>query len=402
MEANSNKLLIVDNDPMSRRYTRNLAMKLDYEVEESCSVSEALGRIMQFSPSLIVIDLNLSDKDGIDMLVELAKLDCNAAILILGSFERAVLETAETVGSELGLRILGVITKPFLPAEITSWLKSARVDQPFFSEQVMRSAFENDEFLLHFQPTFHRDAGHPWRVTGVAAYLRWDHPKLGILRPGQFLGAFEQAGLLPEITDQAISEAARHVRYWQERGISLSVGISIPWQLITDSGLPERLETAARKADINPSKIKLNISNIPKSAESAVGREVLARLRLKEFQLVLDDFADLRSSINSLAKLPFTAINLDSSLVSLARFDNDAAHTISTIISVGRELGLEIHAKSVADQLELDTLEELGCCSARGNIFSAALPGSLVEGFVRRWNKACAPPRLELERTGND
>ncbi len=402
MQMNSNKLLIVDNDPMSSRYTRNLATKLDYDVKESRSASEALGYVTQFSPSLIVVDLNLPDTDGIDMLTSLARLDCKAAILIVGHAERAVLETAETVGSELGLQILGVITKPVLPAEITSWLKSARVNQPFISEQVVRAAVENEEFLLYYQPTLCRTDGEPWHVTGVAAYLRWDHPELGILRPGQFLNAVEQAGLLPDITYQVILEAMRHINYWQERGMSLSIGISIPWQIITNSSMPARLETLARKANINPNLLNLNISDIPQYVDSAMARNILCRIRQQDFQLAFDGFRDLKSSICNLGALPFTAINLDDSLVSLARFDNDVATTISTILSVARELGLEVHAKGVADQLELDILEELGCHAARGNLFSDALPGSRVEGFVRRWNKAGRRPSIELERTGND
>ncbi len=399
MELNSNKLLIVDNDPMARRYTRHLAIKLDYDVEECQSVSEALELIKESSPSLIVIDLNLPDTDGIGMLAELAKLDCKAAILILGSFERAILDTAETVGKDLGLRILGVMTKPVITAELASWLKLARVGQPVVSEQVLRSALDNGEFLLHYQPTFCRTGDHPWHATSVAAYIRWNHPEFGILKPGQFLGEVEKAGLLPELTDQAILEAMRQIHYWQERGVSVTVGVSIPWHLITDSEVPERLEALAREVDINPGKMILNISDIKDSENSSVGREVLARLRLKGFQLAFDGFTDLRSSIISLVKLPFTAVNLDSSLPSLASCDKDVAGSVAAIVSVAQELGLEVHAKSVADQRELDTVENLGCHSARGNLFCHALPGSEVEGFVRQWNKAAVRPRLELAST---
>lgn len=400
MDLISNKVLIVDNEPMSRRYTRHLAMKLGYDVKETHTVSEALDSIEIFAPSLIVIDLNLPDTDGIDLLSELASLGTGASILILSSLERAILDTADTVGTELGLRMLGAMTKPVLPAELASRLKSAQVGQPFISEEVVRLALENGEFLLHYQPTFKRHENYPWHVTGVAAFIRWNHPELGILRAGQFLSAVEKVGLLPEVTDQAILDAIQHVRYWQQRGVSLSVGITIPWHLITDTQVPDRLQTLVHEVDINPNRLTLNISDIGNGMESNVGREVLARLRLKEFQLVYDGFTNLRSSINSLISLPFTAINLDGSLVALARFDKNVAGTISAIVSIARELGMEVHAKSVADQRELEALESLGCYSARGNVFSPALPGSKVESFVRQRNKAAIRPQLELLETG--
>ncbi len=399
MDMTANRLLIIDNEPMARRYVRQLAATLDYDVEETSSATDALACVEKFCPGLIILDISLPDKDGIDLFSELAKIDCQATILILSSLDRTMLEAAATIGIELGLRVQGVMTKPVIPPELTSWLNAARFNQPMVSAEIVRTALENDEFLLHFQPTFHRASDHPWRVIGVAGYLRWKHPELGILMPGQFLAAVEESGLLTEVTDRSIREAMEHVRYWQDRGISLSVGICIPWRLITDTGIPDRLETLAREIDINPNKILLHISDIGESDNAAIGREVLARLRLKEFRIAYDGFRDLRSSIRHLSELPFTAVNLDGSLASLAIYDKKVANSIAAIVAVGRELGIEVYANGVADQLELDTLESLGCRLVRGYLFTRALPGSQVEGFVRTWNKAAVRPRLELSLT---
>lgn len=400
MDMSANRLLIVDNEPMARRYVRQLAASLDYEVEETSSVTDALACVQTFCPGLIILDISLPDQDGIDLFTELAKIDCRATILVLSNLDRTMLEAAATIGTDLGLRVHGVMTKPVFPPEITSWLKAVRFNQPLVSEQMVRTAIENNEFLLHFQPTFHRAGDHPWRVIGVAGYLRWKHPEFGILMPGQFLAAVEEFGLLTEVTDRSIREAMEHVRYWQDRGISLSVGVCIPWRLITDSGIPDRLEMLAREIDINPNKVLLHISDIVESDNAAIGREVLARLRLKEFGIAYDGFSDLRSSIRHLTELPFTTVNLDGSLASLAIYDKKVANSIAAIVAVGRELGIEVYANGVADQLELDTLESLGCRLVRGYLFTRPLPGSQVEGFVRTWNKAAVRPHLELSLTG--
>ncbi len=400
MDLTANKLLIVDNEPMARRYVRQIATKLDYSVEETSTVSDALACVKNFGPGIIILDISLPDKDGIDFFTELAKIDCRATILVLSSLDRTMLETAATIGVELGLDVQGVMTKPVFPPELTNWLKAVRIDQPLVSEQMIRTALDNDEFLLHFQPTFHRAGDHPWRAVGVVGYTRWKHPDFGILLPGQFLATVEGAGLLVELTDRMILEAMQHVRYWQDRGISLSVGVHVPWKLITDSGIPERLETLTREIDIHPNKVALHISDIVENDNFSVGREVLTRLRLKEFQISYDGFSDLRSSIRYLVKLPFTAVNLDASLASLASIDNKAANSIAAIIAVARELDIEVIANGVADQLELDTLESLGCNLVRGYLFTRALPGSQIEGFVRTWNKAAIRPRIELALTG--
>jgi len=400
MDVISNSLLIVDNEPITRRDMRQLAMKLDYEVEEANSASAALEHFGVAPPNMIVIDLNLPDTDGIRLLVELAQLECKAAILIIGSFENTILEAAENVGLELGLRILGATAKPALPSEFARWLELARVKGPSISDHAVRSALDNGEFSLHYQPTFSRVGDRPWYVSGVTAYVRWEHPEFGLLRPGQFLRDVENTGLLNELTDKLVLEAMQHVRYWQDRGMSLTVGISIPWRLIADPSTPERLDALARETNINPSKLVLNIFDFSDSSKLVTGCEVLARLRLREFQIVYDGFTDLRSSIVNLVKLPFTAVNLDSTLSSLASSDAGVARSISTILAVAQELELEVHAKCVATQQDLDKLEELGCRSVRGHLFSREMPASQIEDFVRHWNKIVARPALELAYSG--
>ncbi len=395
MYLNSNRLLILDNDSTARGHVHQLATRLDYDVREAGTLADALIIIKSFSPSLIILDLDLPDTDGIGMLAELAKEECKVPMLIVTGLDPTISDAARAVGIEQGLRILGNLSKPVFPAELSGWLKAALGPRPVVSEQVVRSALENDEFSLHYQPTLYRTENRAWRITGVAGYLRWAYPGYGLLKPAQFLAGIEKSGSLPEVTDRILLQAMQDAQFWQDRGLSLTIGLSIPWYLITHTLFSGRLETLVNELGINPDRLVLNISDVTKSNNSAVGYEKLTRLRHKGFGLAYDGFNNIRSSILDLAKLPFTVINLDSSMVAHSGYEQSAANAVAAVFAVARELDMEVHAKGVAHSSELRILESLDCRSARGHLFGRAMPAAEVESFVRQWNKPTSNTKMK-------
>lgn len=391
MYVNPNRLLIVDNDPAARSQVRQLASRLDYDVEEADSVTQALNTIQSFSPSFIILDPDMPDSDGIEMLTQLAENDCTVAILILTSLHCAISDAAKAVGVEQGLRILGNIAKPLYPPQLGGWLKVALSPQPDISARIVFSALENDEFSLHYQPTLSRTEGHTWRITGLAAYVRWTYPGYGLLNPAQFLTSIEKSGLLPELTERIMLQATLDAQYWQARGLSLTIGICVPWYLIADTPFPEQLKKRVKELGIDPGMLQLNISDVTKSKNYSVGHEKLVQLGLIGFGLAYDCINDMRSSIVDMVKMPFTVVNLDESMVSKLDYEQSGTSAIRSVIAVAQNLDLVVHAKGVTHKNERRVLESLDCCSARGHLFSPAMHGTEVEGFVRRWNKQTSP-----------
>lgn len=401
MHANSNRLMIVDGDSITRRHVRQLAEELDYIVEEARTVADAQNIAREFRPSLIILDLHLPDADGIDMLSELEDAGCTAAILILSHVGRAIMDTAKSIADDRGWQLLGCITKPVYPPELAGWLKIALASGPSISPKLLRTAIENDEFVLHFQPTLHRKDDTSWQITGVSGYVRWMHPDFGLLRPTVFLASIEKAGLLSELTDKLMLQAIRDAQFWRKRGLSLTVGFCIPWDLLKNSRLPNRLEELTSEHDVDPTMLVLNILNVDGRSNLIVVQDALIRLRVRGFHLAYDGFGTVKNSIEDLVQFPFAIINLDSVLIPNSVHNDSSATTVSAALAIARNLDMEVHAKGVDSQEDIDILESLGCRAARGNLFSGAIPAPEVESFVRRWNSLSMVTNPELNAVEN-
>lgn len=386
MHLNQNRLLIVEGDSITRRHVHQLAAKLDYTVEEAHTVANALNCIEKFCPSLIILDLDLPETDGIEMLAELGKAGCTTAKLLLSHPDRSIIDTAKAIAIERGWQVLGCISKPVYPPELAGWLKVALTPKLAMSRKTISSAIENEEFLLHYQPTLHSNDGLSWHITGVAGYVRWQHPEFGLLRPAVFLAGVTNVGLLSALTDQLMHQLIRDAQFWRNRRLSLTVGLCIPRDSLKNFSIINRLEALTSEYDVRPDMLVLSILDADSRPNFDIERAALNRLRLRGFQLAYDGFHKMRHSIAELTQMSFTIINLDSLLVPHSDHDERTAGTVSAVLAIARYLGMEVHAKGITNQGDLDLLGSLGCRAARGHLFSHEIPAAEVESFVRRWN----------------
>lgn len=401
MHCNSNRLLIIDSDSITRRHVRQLAANIDYTVEEAHTLADALNCIEEFRPSLIILDLDLHETDGIEVFAELGKAGCTAAVLILSHQDRAIMDTARSVAAERGWQILGCISKPVVPLEITSWLKVALVAIPTVSRKLVSAAIENDQFLLHYQPILHRKDDLSWQITGVTSYVRWQHPDYGLLRPAVFMTSVREIGLLSDLTEQLMLQAIRDAQFWRNRGLSLTVGFSMPYDLLKNSHVIKRLEALTIEYDVDPKMLVLNVTDVDGRSNLDIQHDALIRLCVEGFQLAYDGAHTMQHSVAEFVQMSFSIINLDGLLVPHSDHDETSARTVSAFLAVAQDLGMEVHAKGVVDQNELDLLESLGCYAAQGHFFSREMPAADIESFVRRWNSLSAVTVAVAESCGN-
>src|SRR5665213_1324264 len=141
----------------------------------------------------------------------------------------------------------------------------------------LRRALESQELTLHYQPKL--TVGGSTMVVGVEALVRWNHPQLGLLLPGQFLPLAETAGLLTEITDFTITEAIQQHALWRDNGIDLSVAVNLAPALIKDEGFPDRLISSLRQFGVPPTRLTLDVKEMDGLSDRALCLEAFTRLR---------------------------------------------------------------------------------------------------------------------------
>jgi diguanylate cyclase (GGDEF)-like protein len=243
----------------------------------------------------------------------------------------------------------------------------------------LRRALEADELLLHYQPKADVATG---RVVGLEALVRWQHPQLGLVMPGEFLPMAERSGLVTPMTSWLLDAALGRVAGWRARGWDLSIAVNITVKDLVSDGFVGRVRDALDRHGLPPSVLQLELTEGSLFAESAPARAALKHLRELGVSLSLDDFGTGWSSLGQLRKLPVSEIKVDRSFVSRMADDARDLAIVTAVVDLARGLGIRVVAEGVEDQRTWDRLAELGCDRVQGWALAPALPPEELEPWL--------------------
>ena len=259
-------------------------------------------------------------------------------------------------------------------------------------KQDIHLALERGEFELYFQPIF--DIQHSL-INQVEVLLRWNHPELGLVPPGEFIPIAERTRLIIPMTDWIIQNTCQKLLAWEKRGlppISAHINISILSFENRSKELIRTIEEALQMTGISPTLLKLEVTEslLYSNVEEIIA--AFTALRKLGVRLALDDFGTGYSSFGYLNDLPLDVVKLDRSLVQQIDSNARAKMVIESMITIIHGLGLEVVAEGVETHAQFDRLYQLKCDHVQGFLFSRPLP---EEKFIEYHLKAS--PELSAE-----
>jgi EAL domain-containing protein (putative c-di-GMP-specific phosphodiesterase class I)/CheY-like chemotaxis protein len=385
MADNVNRLLIVDEEHEVADFVAGVARNVGYAVACAPSGASFVQLLESFQPSLIMMDLSLPDTDGVELLRSLAARACPASI-VLTSVDQRVVVTAHELGVSHGLTMCGTLPKPIPAAELKTKLAAMLHENPQVDVEDLRRGIANGEFVPYYQPkaTLVQSG---WVIDGVEALARWQHPRLGLVMPNEFIPLAEQSGLIGNLTDAMLRAALEQVRSWQEQGSRLTCSVNLPPSLVTDLRFPDRLAALLAEHKVDASQLVLEITETATIQNPTATMGILTRLRVKRIGLSLDDFGTGYSSLTQLYQMPFNEMKIDKSLVMNVPHSREANTMVGSLIELGHNLGLKICAEGVENRAALDMLAMMGCDRCQGYYISRAIPGADIASFVTQWNR---------------
>ena len=249
-------------------------------------------------------------------------------------------------------------------------------------EAELRKAFVSGEIHAWFQPIINLDTSV---ITGFEALARWVHPVRGLIPPDHFLGAARDLGLMSDLGTIIMTASVRQLKKWLSayqlpEGFFISVNLSAPEierlnliddvsRLIRDNGLPNGA-------------LKLEVTESDVMHDPIAAARVLEALRDAGAAIALDDFGTGFSSLSYLAKLPFDTLKVDRSFVLTMRDEASSEKIVRAILTLGRDMGLDVVAEGVEDKGLADRLAALGCHMGQGYGFAKALKAQDAEAFL--------------------
>jgi diguanylate cyclase (GGDEF)-like protein len=236
-------------------------------------------------------------------------------------------------------------------------------------EGYLRKALENNELSLFYQP---KVALKTQRIVGAEALIRWHHPELGMIPPAEFISIAEKTGLVVAIGNWIIKSACTQAKAWHDMGFhDFVVAVNLSAYQFRQGDVAHSIAEALWETGLKSSALDLEITEsvIMENPEKSV--LMLHVLRSMGVSISIDDFGTGYSSLAQLKSLPFQSLKIDQSFVRNLEVDPAYNRTIiSTIVSMGKQLGLKIVAEGVETDDQRQFLLDLGCDYAQGYFYS--------------------------------
>lgn len=238
------------------------------------------------------------------------------------------------------------------------------------------SALEaRDQLSLLFQP---RIALADASLVGVEALLRWRHPSLGSVAPGEFVPLVEQTALARPMTDWVVAAAVRQCAAWQVSSLATSVSINASALNLEEPDFAERFLATAEALGVSPELLELEFTESAVARDSSRVAGQLRKLRSAGVEIAIDDFGTGYSNLSYLQQLPVTVLKIDQAFVRQIGTSGKDRLLVKTMIAMGHDLGYRVVAEGIETQPVYDLLAEWGCDQGQGYLMSRPIAASAV------------------------
>ena len=392
------RVLVVDDDIGICQVVCDIAQGLGFQAEEATNRVGFLDAFRRLEPTVVLLDLQMPEADGVKLLNDLYGMECTASIILMSGFNSRVLKSAEKFGLSKGLAIEAAIEKPIsldlledLLTRVSKKASRSQITHPSPEDELtaddLRYAIENRDLFLCYQPKLaFGENGRGLRVAGAEALVRWRHERFGTIPPVRFIPFAEDVGLIAPLTEYVFKTAVAQVGQWQTGGMPLPVAVNLSPLLLDEVMLPDRLKGLAHDAGVDPKQMTIEVTESAVMRDAVDAAEILTRFRLNGFGLSIDDFGTGHSSLVELYRMPFNELKIDRLFVGNVRQSEEARVIVRSLVNLAHDLGLTACAEGAEDMYTVDFLENLSCDHVQGYAISRPKPAEEIVEFLGTWD----------------
>jgi diguanylate cyclase (GGDEF)-like protein len=240
----------------------------------------------------------------------------------------------------------------------------------------LRSALEGDQFRLVYQPIYNLD---DLTLVGVEALLRWVHPTQGLMQPDEFIPILEQTGQIREVGSWVLSQACEQMAAWHAQGDALVISVNVSGRQLDSDAIVGHIRDALDSSGLDATSLILEVTEtaLMRNAEATVER--LQAIKALGVRIAVDDFGTGYSSLAYLQRFPVDCLKIDRSFTHAITTSPESKALISTLVQLGKDLGLTTLAEGVETADQIDHLRGESVNEAQGFIFSRPLDAEALE-----------------------
>ena len=252
-------------------------------------------------------------------------------------------------------------------------------DNRLQTERKLVKAINNHEFDLYYQPKYDLNR----EIVSAEALIRWIEPNGDVISPVTFIGIAEESGLIIPLGEEVLQLAFRYAQedmgLMKRAGIK-NIAINVSPRQFTDPNFIKTIISEVNSHQLDPSRFTLEITEeaVVRNIDETI--EFMNILKRQGFNLSLDDFGTGYSSLRYLKEFPLDELKIDQSFVNQIAENKEDEAIVSSIILMAKNLGMDVVAEGVEEEVQLDLLEQHGCRHFQGYLFSKPVPhGAFIE-----------------------
>ena len=248
----------------------------------------------------------------------------------------------------------------------------------------LNRAVEERQFKVYYQPKYDIQST-PCKLVSAEALIRWEHPDLGMISPGEFIPLFEENGLISVVDSFVWQEAARQVAQWRDKfGFTFPVSVNLSRNDLFDPTLEIKLTDLIESNGLACRDIKLEVTESAYTDNAKRVLNTIGRLQGLGFEIEMDDFGTGYSSLNMLSDMPINVLKMDMKFIRHIEENETDLRLVKLILDIARYLHLTVVAEGVETEGQLALLHDAGCDVVQGFYFSRPLPPEEFEQLIRR------------------
>ncbi len=262
---------------------------------------------------------------------------------------------------------------------------SYEISENFALENQLHQAIKNEELILHYQPQINIKTG---KIYGLEALIRWNNPKLGLVRPDKFIPLAEKTGLILPIGEWVLKTACQQNKKWQTMGLPpMRIAVNLSAQQLQQPHLVETVENTLQSIGLDPQWLELEVTESMLMKNTTLARKTLDELRDMGVSISMDDFGTGYSSLGYLKQFPFHSLKIDQTFVRELNENPQDLSIISAIMTLSHGFNMRVIAEGVENQKQLNLLQQLECEEMQGYFFSHPLNTEQIFNYLLSFNQ---------------
>jgi EAL domain-containing protein (putative c-di-GMP-specific phosphodiesterase class I) len=340
-------------------------------------------------PDVLVTGLRFDDGDGLRLIRDLGALPGAPAVFIASHQQRAVLKAAHSLADVCGLSFAGACEHPSDARLVATLLagyrrppapgRPATIPAPLSRDDVC-ALMARDDLFPWMQPKVRLDTRE---VIGVEALMRGFDEAGQLVTPNRLVPVLARYGLLDDATLRVARKTTDFVVRCLEEGMAISASINVSMCSLARPDFCQQLEAIVQRGGLDPSWITLEITETDAMSDVVQVIENTARIRMFGFNLAIDDFGTAYSSLDQLARIPFSELKIERAFVTGASSDSGKRASLGACAMLGRSLGLQVVAEGVETLEDLDCVRRAGCTHLQGYLVAPPIPVGKALDWLR-------------------